>query len=319
MFGFPDGYNSSDWKTLSFTYVEYPRGETISVYIKTHHQQIHEQIFDSSDDVFGKVMAILALAPLWIGSVFTGLIMRCRDLHTVSLLSNIYISSTFRNSHLHNDPINGDFRYFSSSELSSTKFSIWFWSTRSESRGRLQETTITFSMGCLRAIASSCSSSQPTQSSSYSKGETFNCSEDFHSTKIISETKQSDSLIPRFVSHRLHHNSPVEKVLRAIAMTVLGFVTVFVCIGRVYLLYHTISQVVVGAVIGTSFGLVWFLFVHVILTPYVFPRIVSWKISELLLIRDTSLIPNIMLFEYTRSRQESIARSRKNMKQQWRV
>lgn len=115
---------------------------------------------------------------------------------------------------------------------------------------------------------------------------------------------------------RLHHNSPVEKVLRAIAMSILGFVTVFVCIGRVYLLYHTISQVIVGAIIGTSFGLLWFLLVHVILTPYIFPRIVSWKISELLLIRDTSLIPNVMLFEYTRSRQESLARSRKNMKQQ---
>lgn len=38
-----------------------------------------------ADDAFGKFMAILALAPLWIGSAFTGLILRCRDLHTVSL------------------------------------------------------------------------------------------------------------------------------------------------------------------------------------------------------------------------------------------
>ena len=29
-------------------------------------------------------MAILALTPLWIGSAFTGIILRCRDLHTVS-------------------------------------------------------------------------------------------------------------------------------------------------------------------------------------------------------------------------------------------
>jgi dolichyldiphosphatase len=93
-------------------------------------------------------------------------------------------------------------------------------------------------------------------------------------------------------------------------------VTALVCYGRVYLLYHTVNQVIVGALVGTVFGVLWFLFVHVILTPYVFPRVVSWKISELLLIRDTSLIPNILFFEYSATRQESRARSRKNMKMQ---
>lgn len=82
------------------------------------------------------------------------------------------------------------------------------------------------------------------------------------------------------------------------------------------MLYHTVSQVIVGAFIGVALGILWFVFVHVILTPYVFPIIVSWKISELLLIRDTSLIPNILFFEYSATRQESRARSRKNMKMQ---
>lgn len=115
---------------------------------------------------------------------------------------------------------------------------------------------------------------------------------------------------------RLHQNSPLEKIVRGLVIALCSVVTALVCYGRIYLLYHTIGQVAVGAIIGTTFGALWFLFVHVILTPLVFPRIVSWKISELLLIRDTSLIPNILFFEYTATRQESRARSRKNMKKQ---
>ena len=93
-------------------------------------------------------------------------------------------------------------------------------------------------------------------------------------------------------------------------------VTALVCYGRVYLMYHTVGQVIVGGIIGLAAGIFYFFFVHSILTPYVFPKIVSWKISELLLIRDTSLIPNILFFEYTATRQESRARLRKNMKMQ---
>jgi dolichyldiphosphatase len=119
-----------------------------------------------------------------------------------------------------------------------------------------------------------------------------------------------------FLCFRLQHNSPFENVIRGLAIALCSIVTALICYGRIYLLYHTISQVIVGAFIGASFGIFYFLFVHLILTPFVFPRIVSWKISELLFIRDTSLIPNILFFEYTATRQECRARSRKNMKSQ---
>lgn len=47
----------------------------------------------------------------------------------------------------------------------------------------------------------------------------------------------------------------------------------------------------------------------------------SRKISEVLLLRDTTLIPNVLWFEYTNSRQEARARSRKlvSMKSQWQL
>ncbi|XP_066975723.1 dolichyldiphosphatase 1-like isoform X2 [Macrobrachium rosenbergii] len=79
---------------------------------------------------------------------------------------------------------------------------------------------------------------------------------------------------------------------------------------RVYLLYHTWSQIIWGAVIGVMLGVSWFSFTHLVLSPF-FPTVASWRISERLMIRDTSLIPNIMWFEYTHARTENRARSRK--------
>ncbi|ETE64015.1 Dolichyldiphosphatase 1, partial [Ophiophagus hannah] len=78
----------------------------------------------------------------------------------------------------------------------------------------------------------------------------------------------------------------------------------------VYLLYHTWSQVVYGGFVGSFMAALWFLFTQEILTP-LFPRIAAWPLSEFFLIRDTSLIPNILWFEYAVSRAEARNRQRK--------
>ena len=44
---------------------------------------------------------------------------------------------------------------------------------------------------------------------------------------------------------------------------------------RIYLEYHTISQVLCGAVIGSVVGGVWFVVVHKLMSPY-FPIIAAW-------------------------------------------
>ncbi|XP_042210575.1 dolichyldiphosphatase 1-like isoform X3 [Homarus americanus] len=79
---------------------------------------------------------------------------------------------------------------------------------------------------------------------------------------------------------------------------------------RVYLLYHSWSQVLWGALLGILLGCGWFTLTHLVLTP-LFPVIASWSVCERLMIRDTSLIPNILWFEYTHARTENRARSRK--------
>ncbi|MBZ3889515.1 Dolichyldiphosphatase 1 [Sciurus carolinensis] len=73
---------------------------------------------------------------------------------------------------------------------------------------------------------------------------------------------------------------------------------------RVYLLYHTWSQVLYGGIAGSLMAIAWFVFTQEVLTP-LFPRIAAWPVSEFFLIRDTSLIPNVLWFEYTVTRAEA--------------
>lgn len=116
-----------------------------------------------------------------------------------------------------------------------------------------------------------------------------------------------------FICIRLHHNnnsSISERFWRIAIIAACIIVAILVTYSRVYLLYHTVSQVLYGAFIGIILGSVWFVVTHVVLTP-TFPIIVSWRISEYLLLRDTTLIPNILWFEYTNIRTEARARSRK--------
>ncbi|CDI97393.1 dolichyldiphosphatase 1 [Echinococcus multilocularis] len=65
----------------------------------------------------------------------------------------------------------------------------------------------------------------------------------------------------------------------------------------VYLGFHYVDQVCVGALVGSVLGCLWFYIVHVILTPR-FPRIVESKIGRALMVQDFTHIPNILTFEY---------------------
>lgn len=117
-----------------------------------------------------------------------------------------------------------------------------------------------------------------------------------------------------FIFIRLHHmnnnNARTERLVRLLVLAACCLATGLVCCGRVYLQYHSTQQVLVGALVGIVVGTGWFVLTHYFLTPF-FPLVVSWRISELFLLRDTTLIPNILWFEYTNTRQEARARGRK--------
>lgn len=70
-----------------------------------------------------------------------------------------------------------------------------------------------------------------------------------------------------------------------------------VCLSRVYLLYHTPSQVVVGAVIGIITGTVWFAVTEAFLVP-LFAAIERHWMARYFLVRDCTSCADVLSAEY---------------------
>lgn len=116
-----------------------------------------------------------------------------------------------------------------------------------------------------------------------------------------------------FLLIRLHHGSstyPLENAWKYLATIVFISAAAIVTYSRIYLQYHTWTQVLWGAALGIFLACIWFTITQFTLTP-LFPIIAAWPISEFLMLRDTTLIPNVMWFEYTSHRAESRTRQRK--------
>ncbi|TPX37739.1 hypothetical protein SmJEL517_g00609 [Synchytrium microbalum] len=62
-----------------------------------------------------------------------------------------------------------------------------------------------------------------------------------------------------------------------------------VCWSRIALVYHTETQVQLGAAIGSVIGILWYLFGNLWLLPYFIDnlKVLDWRISKFLMIRDT--------------------------------
>ena len=88
-----------------------------------------------------------------------------------------------------------------------------------------------------------------------------------------------DLLIRYFFSCRLNYNCTVtERFWRTIVAIGCIVTALLVTYSRVYLLYHSNTQVIWGALIGITLGSAWFIIMHMILTPF-FPIVVSWWVS----------------------------------------
>nr|XP_020650483.1 dolichyldiphosphatase 1 [Pogona vitticeps] len=110
--------------------------------------------------------------------------------------------------------------------------------------------------------------------------------------------------------HQTNNARFLDLLWRHVLSLCLLIVAFLVSYSRVYLLYHTWSQVAYGGAVGSIMAVLWFVLTQEILTP-LFPRIAAWPLAEFFLIRDASLIPNILWFEYTVTRAEARNRQRK--------
>ncbi|ERL83645.1 hypothetical protein D910_00789, partial [Dendroctonus ponderosae] len=85
------------------------------------------------------------------------------------------------------------------------------------------------------------------------------------------------SYIMYFVFIRLHHmnnNTIIENISKILIIVSSMTVAVLVCISRIYLHYHTVSQVLWGVIVGFLFATAWFALTSLVLTP-LFPHIVT--------------------------------------------
>jgi len=92
-------------------------------------------------------------------------------------------------------------------------------------------------------------------------------------------------------------------VWKSISMFLCISCSILMSYSRVYLQYHTVSQVFWGGVVGAIGAIIWFLVTQLVFTP-LYPIIERWQIAEYFMIRDTSTIPNILWFEYVTIRGE---------------
>ncbi|KXS14799.1 PAP2-domain-containing protein [Gonapodya prolifera JEL478] len=74
--------------------------------------------------------------------------------------------------------------------------------------------------------------------------------------------------------------------LKHINCSLLLAITAAVCLSRTYLHYHTVPQTVAGLVIGLTVGFVYYVFYEFVLRTIVYPRVLSWRVSRWLLLRD---------------------------------
>lgn len=70
---------------------------------------------------------------------------------------------------------------------------------------------------------------------------------------------------------------------------------------RVYLGYHSVSQVFAGAALGVFLGVAWFRIVNSFLICY-FPMIEESWFGRTFYVKDSSHIANVMKFEYDNAR-----------------
>lgn len=73
----------------------------------------------------------------------------------------------------------------------------------------------------------------------------------------------------------MNNNTIIENISKILITSSSMIVAILVCISRVYLQYHTLSQVLWGIIVGFLFATFWFALTSLVFTP-LFPQVVTW-------------------------------------------
>ena len=84
---------------------------------------------------------------------------------------------------------------------------------------------------------------------------------------------------------------------RLLYLTALSALLLLTCVSRVYLVYHTASQVVIGAFMGALFGVIWYYFTNWV-SPYVNRVILHSNVAKYFCVRTLSHLEDAAQFEY---------------------
>jgi dolichyldiphosphatase len=103
-----------------------------------------------------------------------------------------------------------------------------------------------------------------------------------------------------FVSAFLYWKVDVPRLERAFFAALAVGAALLVAASRIHLGYHSQQQVTAGLSIGAFAGLAWFGLYIAVLEP-LGREVVRWRLARWLLIRETSKIRNVLLFEYETS------------------
>ncbi|KAK4518722.1 uncharacterized protein ATC70_008944 [Mucor velutinosus] len=96
--------------------------------------------------------------------------------------------------------------------------------------------------------------------------------------------------------HRyIHLDHGIWKILTSLAMFALA---ALVSISRIYLGYHTLNQVIIGSLVGATFGSAWYGFVNLLHLTNCINWILDTWVARKLYLRDMSNVENVARWDY---------------------
>src|SRR5690606_36363274 len=110
---------------------------------------------------------------------------------------------------------------------------------------------------------------------------------------------------------------PCARRERSLAALVAVACAIVVTAARVYLLYHSTEQVVVGAALGVALGVGWHALVQQVLGHRLVAALVDSRVGRMLRLRDASGLGDVLQIEYetiSAARERALAARRRQAK-----